>query len=389
MKVVFSTSIPFIRQHEIDMYIDSISKNFDVEKWDLSAIYDRDNDKVSDLVLDRICFKSIDEVENALKCLSEDGEIIFVTNILIGRLNKIYGLLKKYNAIIVNINKEGLAAWLSYKAEKSDNKVVSLNKRIVSYVKNNALIRSVYKRLCFGNAKYDYLLSSYNFFPEDNYNFIKIHNIKYDEYLDALDSSNIISGHYILFIDAALAGHPMFDNSKRMLDRQKYLDGLNRLFNEYERIYKIPVVISAHPKSNYNESDFRGRKIVKYKTPILIQHCDYILSHYSTSLVNALLLKKPIQVITSKDLEESDTRPSVLMGLELAKMVQLNVINLDNPVVKKFEERNDLYDKFLAKYILNEKKLDKNNSELIADFLHEITRGKRENEDSCNSSDET
>lgn len=372
MKIIFATGIPFIRQHEIDMYVDSISSKYAIEKWDLSSLYGRSND-MTEVISDRNIISSIDEFEMELHRLCQIDNVVFVTNILTKKLNLIYNFLKKENVPIVNINKEGLAAWLSYRAIQ---KKISLEYILSTVVKNCVPLRILYKRIFEGRARYDYLLSSYNFFPEECHCFYKIHNIKYDEYLSARNSENVMDGEYILFVDAALAGHPMFAKSKNPLDEVGYIKSLNYYFDMLEEKYNLPVVISAHPKSCYNAETFHGRPIIKYKTPELIQHCKYVISHYSTSLVNALLLKKPIKVLTSRELECSGVKKSVYMGIEFARRTNVEIVDLDNPVFNDFYVDLKAYDKFLDKYILNQDRVGVSNSKLIIEFMNLLEGGK-------------
>lgn len=376
MIVIFATSIPFIKQHEIDMYVSSISTVAQVRLWDLSLIYKRQDDNVTDIVSNREIVSDIFDFEEKLNESCALDKVFFVTNILVTHLNKIHKCLKKRNVPIININKEGLAAWLSYSAtlKYKESKPFSAKYRFKSIIKTNSRLRILYKRIMFGQAKYDYLLSSYNFFPEDSKRFIQIHNIKYDEYISALDSINIIDEEYILFIDAALAGHPMLSRTGNALDEKAYIQSLNTYFKSLEELYKIPVIISAHPKSLYNDDTFAGRKIIKYKTPELVQHCKFIISHYSTSLINAVLLKKPIKVLTSNDLENSATRSSILMALEFADRLKLDVIDLDNPVFTDFVINESIYEDFTNKFILNINRVDKSNHQLIIEFFEELDR---------------
>ena len=108
----------------------------------------------------------------------------------------------------------------------------------------------------------------------------------------------------------------------------------------------------------------------------MIQHCKYVISHYSTSLVNALLLKKPIKVLTSRELECSGVKKSVYMGIEFARRTNVEIVDLDNPVFNDFYVDLKAYDKFLDKYILNQDRVGVSNSKLIIEFMNLLEGGK-------------
>ncbi len=371
MKVIFITGIPFIKQHENDMYFKDISRNFHTEKWDCSYIYGRSDDVVSNLAEDRIIIKNLTELkEELLRVKSDSKEVFIITNILRANLKRIYLLIKEFDIPIFNIDKENLANMLTYKGLMNDKHDDDIKNKISSIIMNNYVFRYIYKRIISGNSKYDVVFSSYDYYPEDRRIFVKSHNVKYDEYKKAQKSKNIVGNEYILFIDAALPNHPMFLNSKRRpLDKKTYLDLLNSYFESLECIYGVEVVVSAHPKSNYKKNDFKGRKVYKYKTPELIQHCFFVISHYSTSLINAILLYKPIIFMTSEDLVTSATRKSVLMGIELARMLKANIVKLDDNPSINYNIDKTAYDDFISKYVINAERINENNSDIIVEYL--------------------
>ncbi len=374
MIVLFLTSVPFIRQHENDMYVQAISADFETELWECSRIYGRNSDAVSDLAKNRLIIYSLEQLHEELKRVIElFNNACIITNILNTKLAKIYQTIKEYHIPIFNIDKENLANWLAYKGLANDNHSDSLRNKISAIIMNSNPLRKLYKLVKRGGVKYDVVFSGYNYYPEDNKKFVKTHNVKYDEYLRAKQSDNIVGENYIVFLDAALANHPMFANSsRRPLNIDKYLEDLNLLFDRLEKKYKMRVVISAHPKSDYKESDFGGRFVFKYKTPELLQHCTYVVSHYSTSLVDAVLLYKPILVLKSEDLITSATRKSVLMGTEFASLLSLPVIDLDCEYEPTFSLDRQCYDEFISEHIINPDRIDCNNSDIIIEYLESM-----------------
>jgi len=317
------------------MYVDAVKAEYKVELWDLSPIYNN-NELMQRKEPDSIVIKDIESFQKKLKDDSSKYKVIVVTNILITNLRLIYNIIHELNISIININKDSFPAWLCYReAVRSFSKI-----RFVSFI--NAAIhylplsRKIINYYANRDIKYDYQLASYNFYPEHCKSFIKIHNVKYDEYLFAQNEDSIIDGDYILFVDAALADHPMFNGARRKINRKEYIKSLNSLFSLLEQKYNMEVVISAHPKSNYSSVDFQGRKIIMYKTPVLIKHAKYIISHYSTSLFDAVLQKKPITILYSNDLLKSSCYGTVLAGMNLARFIGAGCLNMDNCKIRDF-----------------------------------------------------
>lgn len=370
-KIIYFTNIPMIHQHRIDMYVDAIKGIYEVALWDLSPIYNN-NEKMQRKEPDSIIINDIDSFREKLEVESSTYDVVIITNILIPNLGLIYDIIHSLNLPIVNINKDSFPAWLCYKeAVRSFSKI-----RFTSFI--NAVIhswpisRKIINYQQNSNIKYDYQLASYNFYPEHCKSFVKIHNVKYDEFLTAQNEESIIAGDYILFIDAALADHPMFTYARRKINREEYIKSLNAYFSLLEQKYNIEVVISAHPKSNYSEDDFCGRKIIMYKTPVLIRHAKYIISHYSTSLFDAVLQKKPIKILYSKSLLESSCYGTVMSGMHLARLIGAECVNLDDCQVTDFDYSDNKYQHFINKYLVNTEFTNISNGELILRFLKQI-----------------
>ena len=162
--------------------------------------------------------------------------------------------------------------------------------------------------------------------------------MKYDEYLQNINSNNIVGEKYILFIDSSLCYHPVI--SKRgsifiviIIFNSLIID----ILRNWKKKYNLPVVIALHPVSveRLNESDFDGRKLIYGKTTQLIHHAEFVVSHYSTSLINAVLTKKPVIIVSSREIEGSLRGRQQSWANAFAKMCGFNKDSLDIPVLPK------------------------------------------------------
>lgn len=371
MKVIFVTNIPFIRQHRIDMYVDAIASVYETELWDLSIAFEC-RERIQNLEPDSVKISSMEEFRQKLAEEKKNTEIVLITGILLFNLKKIYPIVHGMDIPIININKEAFASWMGNEGYLNNLKGGGVKTYLKALLRYNGVARRINKMLRFPGVKYDYMLSSYNFYPEESRNFVKIHHIKYDEFVAAKYQNSIINGKYILFVDAALADHPMYTGNPRKIDRRVYLQQLNKYFHLLEDKYKIKVVISAHPKSNYSKDDFNGRDVIVYKTPVLIAHASYVVSHYSTSLIDVVLHKKPLKVLYSKELMQSVCRYCTAMGLQMADMLHVEKVDLNAPKDSEFWVDEIAYQDFTDKYIINKEHADKTNKEQILDFLAQI-----------------
>ncbi len=115
---------------------------------------------------------------------------------------------------------------------------------------------------------------------------------------------NIIGGDYIVFCDIFFPFHSdlkHFYKIKRLPDGKKYQETMRRYFDYLEEKYGMPVVIAAHPKSDYSEGEFGNRSIIKYKTDDLVFNARMVTLHVCNSISYALLSNKPIAFVATED----------------------------------------------------------------------------------------
>ncbi len=369
MKIIFLTNIPFMKQHITDLYVKAIEKEYPIEKWDLSGIYNMECEP-DDLVDDVKKMSDFTEFSDNLKRVTKEGEVILITNILKQVLVKVAYLFKRYNVLTISITKESQSAWIRHRTYKDFSEGMDWRNKLKAIPANNEAIKRIYHCIKYKNVMFDYILASGNYQPELCKNFNQIHHVKYDEYLQALHSASIIDRDYILFLDSAFSDHPSYKGKINSLSHGEYIKDLNFFFNKVEEYFDLPVVISAHPKAHYKISDFNGRMIVKYKTPELIQYAKCIVAHQTTSLINAILLYKPIYIIYNERIMRSFVSDVMRYGFEYAKLIGADIINMDDECLKFNNIINrKKYEWFIQNHILNVEKQELSNAEIILEFL--------------------
>lgn len=353
------------------MYINEINKEYDTQIWDISYLYGRG---VKNFEFPNIpCIGSFHELEDRLDDIED--QIVVITNVLIYDLNKIYKIFKRRRIPIVSIDKESIIFWMRDNYLKEHLEDATEDERKKFFWKSNVVTRKIYSYLEYQHVKFDYILGARNYFPDATRHFVHIHNLKYDEYLKCKEE-RIIEQKYILFMDAGLAHLPSVAGKDNSIDKDAYLKRMNCLFDRLETKYNMPVIVAAHPKSHYSEGAFGKRKVILYKTPVLLKYAEFILAHYSTSLIDLVLQKKPVVFLYSKAYMNSSSKTILVTTVEYARMLNAPLIDIEveEDIEVSFDE--NAYDKFIKEHIVNSDYLDKTNAELIITFLKSINRNK-------------
>lgn len=366
MKVIFLTSSPLHKMHFVDMYIHEIGKEFNTEIWDISLIYNRRGKSDFDYVK---IIETMQELEDVVEEKNVNDKLVVITNILIYDLHVVYSIFHRRKIPLITIDKEFMAFWMKERYEREHFKTLSFSEQKRIIFKSVPVLRQAYSFLEYQHVKFDYVLGKYNYYPDSCKHFFQIHSLKYDEFLKTNDSIRLIEGKYILFLDAGLAHHPSHEGAKNAVKKQEYLKEINAFFERIEKKFSMPVIVASHPKSNYNKNDFNGRKIILYKTSDLIKYADIILAHYTTSLIEAVLQKKRIVFLYSREYIDSDSKTLMENTIEYSKMLNATLVDIkdEKDMEVKFDSRS--YEKFTDKFLKCKRKENYSNSEMIVRFL--------------------
>ena len=364
------TKVQFMWNHVQDLYIEPISERFSTELWDLSKIFQI---KEETLLPNVKVILSLGQLDKELKELGKNYNICVVTNIQYADLGVVYSVLKSNKVTIVGIVKDTHGTALLRRGRLKFFKYLDLRGKCFALFPS---IQQKLREIKYGRNQYDYSLAAANYYPSQTKHFIKIHQIKYDEYLRAKQSENIINERYILFVDSGPTVHPMYLNKKNSLSHTDYLKKMCSYFDMVESYTGFKIVISVHPKGHYTEEEWGGRKVFCGKTADLIHHSEGVISHFSTSLVNTVLEYKPTQIVYSEELLRSCFIDTIIMGIELGHLCNMDICNLDSPHKWDMKVDKNAYDKYLKEEVINEEFKDKSNGELICDYLGKITKSK-------------
>ena len=373
MKLIFMNDIGVNLDSANLMSFYFLKEYYSYEVWDLSPIFEVEGAIKNIEEAERI--SSISIFKERLAELVKSEQIVIITNMVEAPWRKLAPIAKSYTVPVICTQKNNFFDILRNKIALDFSIKVNWKYRVGYIIWRYRLTRSLYNLLTHKNVKYDYLISAYNSKPETVRHFVRAHNVKYDEYLTNKNSENIVGQKYILFIDSALCYHPIdFSKPDPNWDSDIYIGQLNHYFELLEQKYKMPVVISLHPVTygRITQETFNGRQITYPKTAHLIQHCEFVLSHYSTSLINTVLAKKSAVIISSEQIEHSLRKRQQSWAFAFAKYCDFALDSLDTPGLPEVSVNAEKYEKFIKKYLVDTTRLDKSNSQIMLELLRSI-----------------
>ena len=142
----------------------------------------------------------------------------------------------------------------------------------------------------------------------------------------------------------------------RAVDAEAYYTQLRKTFDTIENNAGVKIEISKHPRAVYDDADpcFGGRPIYGGRTVEMIAESDLVLTHHSTAIGFAILLRKPIAFLVSKELYNRHPVDracydalSKEVGSPLRFMDKLNEKMLDG----LFNVDLALYDSYASRYL--------------------------------------
>jgi hypothetical protein len=184
---------------------------------------------------------------------------------------------------------------------------------------------------------------------------IKIHAADYDSYLIKMQKNSLHDAKkYIVYIDQAIAAATDAYARGRQLeiDADKYYSDLSDFFTKIEGHYKMPVVVAAHPKANYEKLGYSfGDHEIRsgFNSAELISDASLVLLHYSTAINLAITFKKPIIFLTSEVLEKY--KKPFIDGLSAyfgMKPININDREVEFPTIEIDQKK---YKKYFEEFI--------------------------------------
>lgn len=136
---------------------------------------------------------------------------------------------------------------------------------------------------------------------------------------------------YAVFLDQNAPSHPdySFHGNKAPVTDKNYYNSMNLFFDSFEKKTGLEVVIAAHPRTSSRGklSPWGKRQAIVGKSPLLVRDAALVLAHYSTAISFAVLWRKPILQLTTREYVKS-YRHTMFLGF--SKVLGLDVVNIDD-----------------------------------------------------------
>lgn len=168
------------------------------------------------------------------------------------------------------------------------------------------------------------------FYCDKKTKFLLIHSNMYEEALLHKDDAPVVKNNYCVWLDSYIPYHPDLANIGASVDATSYYSSLRKFFHWVQETYNIEVIISAHPRSDYEKhSDaYKGFRVIKNSTCLLVRDAKFVMTAASTSFLYAVTYKKPLLFIYQNALEEG--LPShIRFMIALSKEFDKSIINID------------------------------------------------------------
>lgn len=367
---------PYSTRRRKLFYIDElISAGYNVAVWDVSQFVFpgmKVTDEITENYLEKLY--TLEDLEKSLNKTNIDDTIFFVECINNWKTRKVFALLSEYKCVTIRMD---MYANTTIKETLSQKLKRFLSGSFFKIIRGKIFLiaRKIY------NKRHHIQFPCYYLSSSAIVN--RTHAINHPDYelYKFQPHPSVVKGEYIVFLDTYFPYHPdlkhfyQFDSNNIIACAKKYHDSLNNFFSFLERKYKMPIIIAAHPKSEYTGKEFGGREIIKYQTNNLVTNASLVVMQTSNSISYVALANKPIVFILT---DASNQIPRYKYATQtLAQLFDKDVYNIDrmknnfskidcSPLDEK-KRQSYIYTYLTSKETENSKNID-----IIISFLKQI-----------------
>ncbi|QKJ29403.1 hypothetical protein HQ865_06410 [Mucilaginibacter mali] len=353
-KIIFVTYQPITKVFIKNFFLTELIDNggFEIEYWDLSEVF-----FPGILTAEFDCpyvikINSLNGVEAEIKKQSTESTLFMIIITYEARVMQLFKLLTKYKCFTAFFARGAVPMpHLAFSTNALISKIRKLFNARLLYLFLINKIALAYKK--YGLVKpYDIIFNSGKLgiytvgvgsqIDNDKSKLININSFDYERYHQTRNSTRVTHSKYAVFLDDYLPHHPDFSIlGIKTVTVDTYYKQLNALFKFIEERYDLKVIIAAHPKAdNYKkENPFQGRGVYFDQTAELTRHCEFAISHCSTSLNFAVLNEKPIIFIYNDEIK--NTMPHFYQTINYcaqtldSSLVNFTVINKNLAALKE------------------------------------------------------
>lgn len=324
--IVYIDHEPLTPRRKKIFYLQELQESgFHIEFWDCSQFF-HPGMLLPDVLEEKYVRK--------YHCLSDVNQALINVNIpytlfVVEVLNywdnrKFFALLAQYNCYTIRLEMyaTALLTEMSFMKKLFHTPVSALFKAIKH--RFEALLYKEYRKRY--NIHYNLKISSGNAPDID----VHINHPDWELFQDIKNSPSILSQPYAVFIDEYFPLHPdlLFFCKQEPGDAEHYRKVLNLFFERIEEKYDLEIIIAAHPKSNYDDMCFEGRKIIKGQTVQLVKDAKMVFMHSSAALAFLVMFNKPLMLISTNAYEK--TYQLYLNLIRISSLMHLPIYNIES-----------------------------------------------------------
>lgn len=364
-KIIFISMAKTTKSMIERFYLDILyAQGIDVEYWDIRGIYFDENDQSE--------FPFVKKVTTFIELKKEFAKLDSSTTLINLQLNyalkfwKLFYMTNSYQTSFFSIGYFPQYIVTSNKYFMKLKKLFSIRliTKFLELLIKKLFIKDIDIVFYAGSAAKEGIRSKKQY---------PINYIDYEKQMEIKESIN--DGSYCVFIDLNLHSHPdLKEIGLNYVDKNNYFSQLKELFEYVESAFDIDVLIALHPTSNILDF-WPSEKQFKSKTDELIQKCDFVMSHYSTSLFAAVSSYKPIILLYNQDIiNEIPHAMGVINGFEQdLNIVKINMDN-ENKITNIPTVNRKLYKDLLYKYCISMETEHKKAESYLVHYINEISK---------------
>lgn len=197
---------------------------------------------------------------------------------------------------------------------------------------------------------------------------IQAHSFDYDLFIKEKSLKKKKDSNFLVFIDAYLPYHSDYlqYGIKPFVTAKKYYSVVDAGLNLIAKSLKLKIKIAAHPRSNYENKQIKYQNpILENKTIELIRDSDVVVGHSSTALQWAVMMNKPIILVTTNEIQNAFyAKPLLKLINSFATQLGKKIVNLDD--ISKIKNINtylsidkEKYKKYIENYVKTKKSPEK------------------------------
>lgn len=349
-KLVIISDSGLLQRHFDYFYVDNLNEAFDFEYWNCSRLLLKKEHRIESMI-ERpydITINSYWHFYKKLRRLPKDTMILYFA-LFDSNSNKLHIILHHFFKHLVRVR---LSMILPNQKEKKQTEEIfslesapksrSIKQSIKNYLYKSDVIKIGIKML-FHPTQAKCIFLNHIIDKSRNYEWHEMscvpgtkHQINSSNFEKYMRSKNEVADRrFIVYVDQYFPYHKelSFGMPPAELEAfaQSHFSKLNRYFDKIEKAYNCPIVIAAHPLSQYTSNPFNGREIQYGVTDKLISECEGVIMHNSGSITYVILNNKPVVLLYDSEYKQCIWYDGVI---NLHQKYGIDIVNIDDEDAK-------------------------------------------------------